>query len=351
MKRTIILTWAGLVLAAVLLGACGKKTAPLPPQAVTPSVVTDLGYQLDDQGVTLAWTPPRLTVQGDNLPPIDKFLLERAAYEIAAFCEGCPVHYMEVGAIAGAQAPGSRGQAITYRDEGLRPGHIYFYRVKTRLGWRVVSRPSEPVSFRWQSPLAPPSGLVSRAGDHQVVLSWQPPTGDLAGAPLAESVRYQVYRRAADGDFLPLGSPGAALGFTDQAVDNGVDYQYKVRAGKAAGGTGVFSEVVTAVPHDLTPPPAPQGLAVIATPNGSRLFWRPVTVGDLGGYRILRRCEDGGADREFQELGRVAAPVTAFIDKTLNGRRTCYYAVRAFDAATPANESPLSDQIKMKRDR
>jgi hypothetical protein len=344
----MILTWSGLVLAAILLGACGKKTAPLPPQAVMPEVVSDLAYQLDAQGVTLSWTPPRRTVQGESLPLIDKFLLERAAYEISAFCEGCPVHYMEVAAIAPAQAPGRQERLLTYRDEGLQPGHIYFYRVKTGLGWRVVSRPSAPVSFQWQSPLAAPTGLVSRAGDGQVFLSWQPPAGDLAGAPLAGLPQYQVYRRAAAGDFLPLGRPGSELGFTDQAVKNGVNYQYKVRAVKAAGGTGVFSEVATAVPRDLTPPPVPQGLAVVTTPDGARLFWRPVAAADLGGYRILRRC---GAEREFQVLGRVAGPVTSFIDKTLNDRQTCSYAVKAFDSATPANQSPLSAAIKMTRDR
>ena len=349
MKRKIVLIWVGLIMVGALLGACGKKTAPVPPQAVIPAPVAGLAYHLDENGVTLSWSPPSRTAQGDRLPVIDKFLVERAVYDLDDFCENCPVRYTEIAAMAGPAGRRKR-QKITYREERLRPGHIYFYRVRTKLGWRVISRPSEPISFRWQLPVDAPVDLRGVAGDRQVSLSWQPPIGDLSGESV-DGLHYQVYRSVADSNFMPLGSPVAGLDYLDQRVENGVSYRYKVRAARFSGGTGIFSDMVEVVPRDLVPPPVPQGLSVIDTLGGVRVLWEPLAVADLAGYLILRRSGDSESDKDFKVIGRVAASVTSFIDKTLNDHETCYYALKAFDLATPANESPISDEIKMKRNR
>ncbi len=348
MKLKIVVTWAILVFAGTLLVACGKKTALVPPQAIIPVPISDLAYLLDEKGVTLSWSPPKQSEQGERLAGIDKFLVERAVYDLRDFCDNCPVRYTEVASVAGDE---SAQQKITYREEGLRPGHIYFYRVKTALGWRVASRPSEPVSFRWQVVVGAPGELQSLAGDQQVSLSWQPPLGDLSGEVVVEPFHYQVYRSVAGGNFMPLGSPVTAPEYLDRAVENGSSYRYKVRAVRLSGGTGVFSDMVTVVPRDLTPPPAPQGLSVVGTPAGIRVFWEAPPAADLGGYQILRRCGNGDSGKDFRVIGRVQASLTSFIDRTLNDYETCYYAVKAFDSATPANESALSDEIKMKRNR
>ncbi|MCK4837611.1 MAG: hypothetical protein KAS94_02355, partial [Desulfobulbaceae bacterium] len=86
-------------------------------------------------------------------------------------------------------------------------------------------------------------------------------------------------------------------------------------------------------------------------PEGSRVFWEAPAVADLGGYLILRRAGDSESDHDFKVIGRVDASLTSFIDRTLEDHETCYYAVKAFDSASPANESALSDEIKMKRNR
>ncbi len=347
MKLKIVFTWAILVFAGTLIAACGKKTSLVPPQAIIPVPISDLAYQLDENGVTLSWSPPKQSEGREPLPVIDKFLVERAVYDLRDFCDNCPVRYTEVVGIAGDV---SAQQKITYREEGLRPGHIYFYRVKTGLGWRVISRPSEPVSFRWQV-AASPVELRGLAGDQQVSLSWQPPLGDLNGELDVGPFHYQVYRSVAGGNFMPLGSPVMARDYLDRSVENGISYRYKVRAIRLSGGTGVFSDMVAVVPRDLTPPPVPQGVSVVSTPAGIRVFWEALPVADLGGYQVLRRCGDSDSGKDFRVITRVEASLTSFIDRTPKDYETCYYAVRAFDLATPANESALSDQIKMKRNR
>lgn len=151
MKRRFLMILAGMVLAALLSG-CGKKTAPIPPQAAIPLPIADLAHQLDDRGVTLFWSPPVRSEQGHRLPEIDSYLIERAEYGLADFCKNCPVRYTEVGIITGEDDLAGWGETLTYRDEELKDGHIYYYRVKTKVGWRVISRPSEPVRFEWRAP-------------------------------------------------------------------------------------------------------------------------------------------------------------------------------------------------------
>lgn len=349
-KRKIILTWAVLVLGVVVLVACGKKTAPIPPQAVIPAPVADLAYQLDKNGVTLFWSPPEVSEQGAGLPAIDKFLVERAVYDLGSFCADCPVRYTELSSI-GEFEDGGKRQKITLREENLRPGHIYFYRVSTKLGWRVVSRPSKAVSFRWQLAVSAPVALRGLAGEEQVSLTWQPPVADLDGAPVDGPLQYQVFRSVTGGDFMPLGDPVVALTYTDQQVENGLSYRYKIRAARLSGGTGIFSDMVEVSPRDLTPPPAPQGLSLIDTPVGVRILWKPLAVADLGGYLILRRSAESGSGQAFKVIGRVAAPLTSFVDKNPSDHETCYYALKAFDLALPANEGPMSDEVIMQRNR
>lgn len=341
-----------LVCGLLMLVACGKKTAPIPPQAIMPAPVTDLAFQLDKNGVTLSWSPPGLSEQGAGLPEIDKFLVERAMYDLGNFCADCPVRYTELASVDGdTLADGRKRQKITFREENLRSGHIYFYRVRTKLGWRVVSRPSQAISFRWQLAVNAPVALRGVAGDQQVALTWQPPADDLDGATLVEPLQYQVYRSVAGGDFISIGEPVAVLAYIDQQVENGHSYRYKVRAARLSGGTGLFSDTVEVALKDLTPPPAPQGLSLVVTPTGVRLLWEPLAVADLGGYLILRRSVANGLEDDFTVIGRIAAPLTSFVDKTVNDHEVCYYALKAFDLAIPANESPMSDEIKMQRNR
>lgn len=351
MKRKIILTWFSLLFVGVLLTACGRKTAPIPPQATIPAPVSDLAYQLDEKGVTLSWSPVTQTEQGRRLPTIDKFLLERAVYGINDFCAGCPVDYNEVVVVANAGYPVQGQKNITYREERLRPGYIYFYRVRSKVGWRMVSRPSEPVSFSWQRPMAAPTALRVEVGDRLVSLSWQAPIATLDGKIIAEPIYYQVYRSGVSGDFMPVGNGVTKLAFIDRQVKNGESYKYKVRAARVSGGSGLFSDQLEGVPRDLTPPPPPRGLSGIDTPSGIRLFWEPVVADDLGGYLVLRKSADMDAGTAHQVVGRVTAAVTSFIDKNLGDQTTYSYAIRSFDLAVPANESPMSAEIKMKRNR
>jgi hypothetical protein len=145
MKRRFLLILAAILVLAVVLSSCGKKTAPIPPQAIIPLPITDLAHRLDDRGVSLSWSAPVRSEEGEPLPAIARFLVERAEYELADFCKNCPVRYTELAVVDGKGG----GEKFLYRDEQLQAGHIYYYRVKSEVGWREISRPSEPVRFEW----------------------------------------------------------------------------------------------------------------------------------------------------------------------------------------------------------
>jgi glucose/arabinose dehydrogenase len=89
-------------------------------------------------------------------------------------------------------------------------------------------------------------------------------------------------------------------------------------------------------PADTTPPTAPQGLTATAQSTTQiALTWTASTDAGSGvaGYRVFR---DAGATA----IATVTA--TNYTDSNLMAATTYSYTVRAFDAATPANESAAS---------
>ena len=333
-----------ILIGSLLLAACGKKTAPLPPQTVIPAPITGVEYQLDENGATLSWQRPTRTDRGEKLARIDSFIVERAEYPLSDFCRDCPVRYHQVATIS-ATAQDEAASRSSYRDEELRPGHIYIYRILTRMGWQLTSLPSQPVSFSWQLPLAPVTGLRAESGDQQVSLSWQPPPAGMAGVPITEPIQYRVFRSVAAERFLPLDNWRQEPYFKDGKLVNGVVYRYKIRAARVSGGTGAFSPVVKAMPRDMTPPPAPQGLESVTSPTGTRIFWEPVVAADLAGYEIFRHSDEG----EAALLTTVGAAQSSFVDPLPDDQQTYYYKIRAFDRAIPANRSPFSKEIRTGR--
>lgn len=242
-----------LTLVAVLVG-CGRKTPPVPPETVLPTPISDLHQQLDEHGVTLTWTAPNHTVQGDRLARIDGFELLRAVVSEDDYCEGCPINFGRPIKISPDQTlPGDK---VHYREAVLRPGYHYFYKVRTKLGWYYASDDSNIVTFAWNTLLSPAGNLTATAGDRKITLSWQPPTTLIDGATITDSLRHQIYRSVAGAEFAPLGPPVATSTFTDLSVENGTRYFYKVQP-LSKNAVGMMSSPAQARPQDMTPPPRP----------------------------------------------------------------------------------------------
>jgi len=329
----------------VLIGisGCGKKTRPVPPDTVLPAPISDLSYQLDEKGVTLNWSYPRATVQGDRLPyRIEKFELLRAVIPTKDYCADCPVPF---GPPIEIEAESSDKGKVSYEETLLRPNHRYVYRVRSKAGWFVSSDDSNTVSVVWDTPLLAPANFRAEEGDKTLTLRWQPPAGLLDGTPVSDPIRYQLLRSTDSGaTFTEM--PGELIEgvvYTDKGLRNGKAYLYKVRAMRLHAGTvaaGMASEPLSATPRDLTPPAPPQKVRIVATSEGVKILWETVAEPDLAGFRIYRRSAQSTTP---ERIGEVGGAGLSFLDaKPPKGRGVWYYSVTAFDQARPANESTSS---------
>ena len=332
-----------LTLLAALAG-CGYKDKPVAPSQIVPAAVTDLQYQLDEKGVTLYWSYPRETVTGDKLIDIAEFDLYRAVVPANEYCKTCPIPFASPIDLPGGALPDKGARTASYQMTVLRPGHLYFFKVRSRTGWWSESEDSNVVSFLWNTPPMAPEGLSVKAGDGKTVLAWQPVQRRQDASPLGETVQYQVLRSVDGGVFATIGEPVAGTGYTDTQVENGKTYAYQVQAvsvykeGKVAGNT---SQTVEAMPQDRTAPPPPRGVQGLRTDVGVKVFWDQVQAADLAGYRVYRRT--AGADKA-QLVGTVLLPYNLFIDKKAAANAQYFYSVSSIDRGTPANESARSPE-------
>jgi hypothetical protein len=332
------------LLGALLITGCGKKTNPLPPDTVLPAPIGNLSYRLDEKGVTLTWTMPTRTVEGESLPyRIESFELFRAVIPAKEYCEGCPVPFGPSISIEGD--PGAKGK-ISYRETLLRPRNRYIYKVRTRAGWFVNSDDSNLVSFIWDTPLEAPENLRATPGDRQVTISWDPPQTLLDGNPITSPLYYELYRSKDGIDFRMLESTLEQAEYVDRKVQNDTRYYYHLRAFRYLDDTraaGRASEVASVVPVDRVAPASPMGVALFQAEAGLRILWEPKAERDLAGFRVYRRAEEMDSP---VLIGEVPGGTPGFVDPNPPGQGIWYYSVSAFDRTRPPNESRRSDEVK-----
>jgi hypothetical protein len=340
-KRTQLLALVGVLAAA----GCGYKDDPVPPQDVLPRAVTDLRVDLDEEGATLSWSYPRKTVTGGDVAEIDRFELYRAEVPVDRTCPACPVPYGAAIEVPGGTLVPDSGRTAVFEVRDLRPGNVYFFKVRSRSGWWRTSNDSNEVSFLWQTPPAVPQALAVVAGDGQNILQWQPVTALRDGSALTVPVTYQLYRGIDDGTVDVIGEPVAATRYIDHQVTNGRTYTYQVQTvAKFSRGTvsSGLSEGVQANPQDRTPPPVPSQVEALRTEVGVKVFWEAPVADDLAGFRVYRR---GGGTAEPVLIGEVNLPYTLFVDGQAPAG-ALLYSVSSIDARQPAHESARSAEIR-----
>ena len=123
----------------------------------------------------------------------------------------------------------------------------------------------------------------------------------------------------------------STLGWSDTGRSPGTSYSYRVRARDAAGNTGAYSSVATAVTPAAVdnPPSAPTGLSAAAAGSGGvNLSWTAATD-DLGvaTYEV-ERCQGAGCSG-FVQVATTAS--TSLADTGLVASTSYSYRVRARD--------------------
>ncbi len=149
----------------LLLGGCGYKNPPVPPEAVVPQSIGDLIYKVDENGVKLTWSYPMETIKKELIQDVSSFVLYRAEIPLEDYCGGCPIPFGTPLELAGGSVyDGKLRKKGSYESSLLRSGHKYFFKVRSQTGWWATSADSNIVTFVWFKPAAAP--VFAIAGDY-----------------------------------------------------------------------------------------------------------------------------------------------------------------------------------------
>jgi len=356
---------AGLLVAALLVAACGKKGPPLPPLRPVPARITDLAARRAADRVTLTFTVADRNTDGSTPTAVERVEIYRdvAAVEAVAGAEAPPagarppqpatplvsdenrIATLPVARpAAGAETPPAAGadqvvpgRPVTYDDPlpaGAAPADVT---------WRYVV---VPVAGRDRRPAA--SNLVQvplgsgapAVGD--VTLAYDEAGWRLRWPAAGETARYMVLdATAAPAALTP--EPIEATEFS-LPVEFGRRRCFAVRPVVVLGAVtleGAPSAPVCDTPADTFAPPAPAGLVAVQQDQAVVLRWSAVPAADLAGYLVLR---GGGPGETLQPLVTAPMAATSYRDEAVQPGATYTYAIVAVDRATPPNISEQSNR-------
>ena len=334
------------ILLCILLLAfgCGVKSPPVPWGTVVPKRIVDLEAISREERLLLEWTSPKENTDKTPLTNLAAFqILRSEGTLIAGECRGCgektTVFYeMKVDA-----KEEMRGKKISIFFEDQEARKVYVYQVVSINRRGYPSSPSNPVTVYWDYPPQPPRTVRGERGDKRVDLYWESVEG---------ATGYNVYRRGEEEEVFPPNplnrEPLTVTQYTDLSVENEKRYIYSVRAVRRVVKTdveGKGSLGVPVTPTDLIPPNAPMGLVAIPLKNGIELNWRRNAEPDLLGYYVCRRRP---GEKEFKRLNETPLEKEIYLDTHVELEQDYEYAVTALDNSPHKNESPFSEEVRVK---
>ncbi len=334
--------------ALLLVPACGRRGAPLPPLPVVPAAVSGLRAEPREAGILLSWTRPTRNTDGSALTDLREFRLTRAT--VALGTPGVPAPAFSLVATVRADRPENtsvQGSLYVFRDDaggqGLATNRQYRYRVHAVNARGEAGAASADVAVDFTPAPAPPAAVKATAGDGTVDLEWQAP----AAAP---PKGYNVYRGLQSESYglRPIhAAPLRERRFRDAGVQNDVTYYYVVRSvsnDRPPWRESADSQEVSVVPEDFIPPSPPRGLAAIPGEGIVALTWDANPDPDLLGYSVYRReAHEPVAVR----LTETPIPGTTFTDRTPRRGARYVYTVTAVDRSARRNESAPSAEAEI----
>lgn len=219
-----------ILLLLLLLSACGRKGALLPPEALVPAAVQDLQVQQTGEEFRISWSAPGKEKGGRPLRDLSGFkLLRRTVTADGSDCASCPDSWQLLTTVDLA-LPGQTVQGggwFSYRDRGLPPGSKSQYRLLALSRSGGISSPATSPVKKLQ-PLVTPPGLKGAVLPAGIRLEF-----DFTAVAPAKLVGFNVYRRstAKEAATLPLNSRPIVQSFwDDQQIEFGRTYRYSAAA-------------------------------------------------------------------------------------------------------------------------
>jgi hypothetical protein len=344
-----------ILLVCVTLTGCGVPGAPQPPSTGIPRFVADLKAVRKGDAITLTWTTPTETSDGELIRKQGKMLVQRAL---------STGHEAELNFQVISELPleptlkEERGAEATAKDslsEVLRGGAEYaLYQVvaQNRSGksFGLPNRVSVPLVLT----LPAPQKVQTSAAPEGIRISWEQSWPPKRESRISTQYVERIMRKqegASDAVMVKqLPAASGDMKFIDSGIEWEKTYQYWItpvtlwqdgsRKGEIEGDD---SSVVSILAHDSFPPAAPSGVqAVYTAVAGQQPFiditWTPNTEPDLAGYNVYRHAENEQPVKINTEL----AKTPRFADPGIQAGMKYFYSVTAVDLR--GNESGRSEE-------
>lgn len=330
------------------LAGCGTPGAPLPPSLGIPKPVSDLQATRKGDTVTLTWSAPTETTDGELMRKAGRMQVSRTLSG----------NVMQIAQLPLPPALNDQQPLATASDSlaGVLQspaGDFVEYHVLSQ----NHSGRSDRTSNLAAVPLVPtpvtPQRLQAVAVPQGISLSWDQAWPPQNRTHLNTQYVYRIMRRAEDAKTpVVVAQPNVAneaMAFVDTGIEWQKHYDYWITPVTLWQGTvikgevaGDDSPVVSVFADDKFPPAVPQGLEAVYSGMAQQPFidltWTPDTDPDLAGYSVYRHVGDEAPVKINAEL--VKTP--SFRDTNVRPGTKYTYSVTAVDLR--ANESAPSPE-------
>jgi hypothetical protein len=349
-----------ILLALISSSGCGVPGAPLPPSADIPQFVGDLKAVRKGDTVTLTWTTPTETSDGELIRKPGRMLVQRALRSgqnsELAFQTISEVPLQPTLKDDRAQQATATDTLTSLLHSGGAGFAVYMVLAQGHNGksFGLPNRVSVPLVPN----LPPPQKISANPVPTGIMLEWGPSGSVPTTASSQTQYAYKIMRRLQSAKepvvVIQLKADEPANSFTDTGIEWEKRYQYWIvpvtlwqdgnRKGEIEGDD---SPVVDVLAHDSFPPTNPSGIEAVfsAAPQGAAapnsfidITWTANTEPDLAGYNVYRHRENEQPVKINSEL--VKTP--RFADPEVQPGMKYFYSVTAVDLR--GNESGKSEE-------
>ena len=332
----------------VTLAGCGAPGAPLPPSLGIPKPVENLQAVRKGETVTLTWSAPTETTDGELIRKTGKMLVSRTvAGSVTQVAE------LALPPALDEQQPSSTTKDSIASLLPAAPADFAEYRVLSQSRSGKRDRASNLAAVPLVPTPATPQRVQAVAVPQGISLTWDQAWPPQNRTHLSTQYLYKIMRRAEDSKTpVVVAQPNAgneAMAFVDTGIEWQKHYDYWITPVTQWQGTvikgeveGDDSPVVSIFADDKFPPAVPESLQAVFSGMAQQPFidltWTPVTDADLAGYNVYRHVGDEAPVKINSEL--VKTP--SFRDTDVKPGTKYFYAVSAVDLR--ANESERSKE-------
>ena len=333
----------------VSLSGCGTPGAPLPPSLGIPKPVSDLRVVRKGDAVSLAWSAPTETTDGELIRSAGNMKVSRTVGGKTTVVAELPLQ----PALKDQQPP-----APTATDSltGLLEspgGDFAAYTVLTQSHSGKSDRPSNLAAVSLVPTPATPQRLQAVAVPQGISVTWDQAWPPQNRTHLTAQYEYRIMRRA-EGAKTPVmvtqvNLSNEAMAFVDTGIEWQKHYDYWITPVTLWQGPGTKGEiegddspVISVFANDIFPPAIPEGLEAVFSGIAQQPFidltWTPDTEPDLAGYNVYRHTGNEVPSKINSDL--IKTP--SFRDAGVKPGTTYFYSVSAVDQR--GNESARSKE-------